>query len=391
MNKPATLDELAHLLASGGPFELVSGGTRQGFGRPAQAKERLDLSGFAGITLYEPEELVLSAGAATKLSAIEAALAAKGQMLAFEPPDFAPLYGLPLGQGSLAGCLMAGFAGPRRIMAGGPRDHLLGFKAASGRGEIFKAGSRVVKNVTGFDLSKLVCGSMGTLAALAEVTVKVLPAPETVRTLLLSGLADGRAVAAMLQALGLPHEVSAAAHLPARFAKRLGFEKPQTLIRLEGPEPSVAARHLGLAQELASHGRMEALESGESRLLWKKIAGLAPFAMPDARPLWRISLPPAEAAKAVDALSSRLLFEHLYDWGGGLLTLAVEGEAADAGAAILRAAVEKLGGRALLLRAPVPVRSAVPPLHPEPPALTALAERVKEAFDPRRALNPGRI
>jgi glycolate oxidase FAD binding subunit len=249
----------------------------------------------------------------------------------------------------------------------------------------------VVKNVTGFDLSKLICGSMGTLAALAEVTLKVLPAPETQRTFLLFGLDDSRALDAMSAALCLPHEISGSAHLPQAFAKRLGFDKSATLFRLEGPAPSVAARGESLTRDLIAHGRMEMLDAPSSHALWKRIGDVAPFALPDARPLWRLTLTPSHAAKAVLAIASKLSCEHLYDWGGGLVTLAVEGETQDAGASIIRPAAEQAGGRAILLRAPEAVRAAVPPLHPEPPPLAQLRSRVKDAFDPRRVLNPGRI
>src|SRR6185295_13372738 len=199
--QPATEAELAELVrwaaAEELPLELVASGSKPGFGRPVQSAHRLDLGRLAGIRDYQPAELVLTAGAATPMAELETALAAEHQMLAFEPGDWAPLYGRPAGSGTLGGALACNLAGPRRIKAGAARDHFLGFRAVSGRGEAFKAGGKVVKNVTGYDLPKLLCGSMGTLAVMTEITVKVLPAPEKARTVLVLGLDDARARDAM--------------------------------------------------------------------------------------------------------------------------------------------------------------------------------------------------
>ena len=254
--EPRTAAELAAaVLESAGPLEVLGAGSKRGLGRPVNSGQRLDLSHLSGISLYEPEELVLTAGAGTRLAEIDQALTAKRQMLAFEPPDLGPLYGRPPGQGTLGGMLACNLAGPRRPKAGSARDHFLGALAVNGQGEIFKTGGRVVKNVTGYDLCKLLAGSFGTLAALAEVTVKVLPAPEHERSLLLSGLEDAAAVAIMCRALGSAAEVSGAAHLPAAVASLL----PQgsgaaTLLRLEGTTLSVAERIALLRRELGGAG-----------------------------------------------------------------------------------------------------------------------------------------
>src|SRR5579864_7211182 len=182
-------DIVAAALAREEPLEIVAGGSKRGLGRPLQTPHTLDMSAFAGIRSYEPEELVLTAGAATPMQVIERALAERGQMLAFEPPDWRRLLGSENAQPTLGGVTACNLSGPRRIKAGAARDHLLGFRAVSGRAEAFKAGGRVVKNVTGYDLSKLMAGSYGTLAALEEVTVKVLPRPETAATVLFAGVA----------------------------------------------------------------------------------------------------------------------------------------------------------------------------------------------------------
>ncbi|BBK33353.1 glycolate oxidase FAD binding subunit [Stella humosa] len=394
---PARLAEMvAGALADGAPLELVGAGTKRGLGRPMQAATTLDLSGLTGVTLYEPEELVMSARAGTKLAAIEAELAARGQMLAFEPPDHGPLYGGPAGAQTIGGVIATNLAGPRRIKAGAARDHFLGFEAVSGRGEAFKSGGRVVKNVTGYDLCKLVAGSHGTLAALHLVTFKVLPVPEKTRTVLLFGADAVAATAAMAAALGSPHEVASAAHLPAAVAARstVDFVRAAgvsvTAVRVEGPEPSVAVRCAALRELLGARGAVEELHSMRSARLWAEIRDVASL-LPDAgAALWRLSVAPMDGPGVAAAIARDLACETLFDWGGGLVWLATAATG-DAGARTVRAAVDAVGGHATLLRAPEAVRAVVPPFHPQPAGLAALARRVKDQFDPRRILNPGRM
>src|SRR5262245_38897731 len=233
-------------LAEGKTLEIVGAGSKRALGRPSQSDLTLDLSGLTGVTLYEPEELVLSARAGTPIAEIETLVAAHGQELAFEPMDYGPILGASASQGTLGGVLATNLSGPRRIKAGAARDHFLGVSAVSGRGETFKSGGRVVKNVTGYDLCKLLAGSFGTLAAMTEVTVKTLPKAETEETLILLGLDDATAIRAMAAATGAPCDVSGAAHLPAPIAARIGSAaaagRPLTALRVEGVAPSVAHR-----------------------------------------------------------------------------------------------------------------------------------------------------
>src|SRR5882757_4779332 len=230
-------------LAEGKALELVGRSTKRALGRPAQTDLTLDLSGLSGVTLYEPEELVLSAKAGTPLAEIEALVAGRGQQLAFEPMDYGPILGGSAGRGTIGGTLAANLSGPRRIKAGAARDHFLGVAGVSGRGETFKSGGRVVKNVTGYDLCKLIAGSWGTLAAMTEVTIKVLPAPETEETLLIRGLEPAHAVEAMTSAMGSACDVSGAAHLSPEVATSIpavaGAGGGITALRLEGFSPSV--------------------------------------------------------------------------------------------------------------------------------------------------------
>src|SRR3954454_3692504 len=213
-------DAVQWALGEGKALEIVGHRSKRAIGRPAQTDLTLDLSGLVGVTLYEPEELVLSAKAGTPLAEIEVLVAAQGQMLAFEPMNYGPIIGVPK-RGTIGGALAANLSGPRRIKAGGARDHFLGFSAVSGRGETFKSGDRVVKNVAGYDVCKLMAGSWGTLGVMTELTIKVLPRSETETTVMLCGLDETAAVPAMATAMGSPCEVSGAAHLPAGVAARI--------------------------------------------------------------------------------------------------------------------------------------------------------------------------
>ncbi len=386
--QPRTAAELATAIAGAeGPLEILGSGSKREHGRPVEGAAPLDVSRLSGIRLYEPEELVLTAGAGTPLAEIEQALAACRQMLAFEPPDLGPLYGRPAGRGTLGGMLACNLAGPRRVKAGAARDHFLGATAVNGQGEIFKTGGRVVKNVTGYDLCKLLAGSFGTLAVLAEATLKVLPAPEHVETLLLAGLDDAAAVAAMSRALGSAADVSAAAHLPAGLASAIavGEGGAATLLRLEGTRASVADRLELLRREI---GPGEALDEPASQAAWRALRDLAPFQDSAGEAVWRISVPPAAGAAAVRPFTGAA--RYFFDWGGGLLWLALPAQG-DAGAARIRAAIAATGGHATLMRAPESVRAAVEVFPPQEGALAALTRRVKDSFDPARRLNPGRM
>jgi glycolate oxidase FAD binding subunit len=378
------------------PFDVVGRATKRGFGRPPQAALSLDLSLLSGVTLYEPGELVLTARAATPLAEIGAALEAKGQQLAFEPADLGPLWGGAPEAATIGGAIACNLGGPRRIKAGAARDFVLGFRAVSGRGESFKSGGRVMKNVTGFDLSKLMAGSFGTLAVMTEITLKVLPAAEKTRTVLVFGLADEAAMAAMAEALTSPHEVGGAAHLPADLARQsavsyvAGAAASVTALRVEGPGPSVAARCEGLLGLLRRLGPVEELHTANSRMLWKEIADVRLLAGKDADQIWRISVPPARGAEVARELGRAVDGRLFYDWGGGLLWLAMPPRP-DAGAAAVRSAIMAAGGHATLVRAADAVRAAVPVFQPQPKPLADLTARVKAAFDPKRVLNPGRM
>ncbi|HVY59678.1 MAG TPA: FAD-binding protein [Xanthobacteraceae bacterium] len=384
-------------LAEGTALEIVGHGSKRDLGRPAQSDATLDLSALKGVTLYEPAELVLSARAGTPLAEIETLIAPHGQELAFEPMDYGPLLGTAPGRGTIGGVLAINASGPRRIKAGAARDHFLGFTAVSGRGETFKSGGRVVKNVTGYDLSKLLAGSWGTLAAMTDVTLKVLPRAETEQTVVVEGLDEAAAVRALTAAMAAPCDVSGAAHVPGALTAGLAPDVPAgraaTVLRLEGVAPSIAQRRSVLEDVLRPFGPLGILEGPKSRALWRAIRDVVPLAA--AGPLgehhvWRISTAPTRGAELARLIGQKAEIETLYDWAGGLLWLAARPDQGDV-AAIVRGAVRACGGHARLIRAPAAVRAAADGFDPQDEVLAALTRRVKAAFDPCGVLGAGRM
>jgi glycolate oxidase FAD binding subunit len=401
---PADLDELrdaiGEALAVEEPLEVVASGSKRGLGRPLQLPRMLDLSGLAGIRDYQPSELVLTAGAATPIEEIDAALAEAGQMLAFEPPDLGALFGLPAavaGRRTLGGALACNLSGPRRIKTGAARDHFLGFRGVSGRGEIFKAGGKVVKNVTGYDLCKLMAGSFGTLAALEEVTIKVLPRPEVLSTVILWGLDALAAVRIFSRALASPHEVSGAAYIPASSTAGLTSLSGSTAVaalRLEGPSPSVTFRRERLLAELGSDREASSLDDEASVTFWRAVRDVLPLTGSGDRAVWRVSVAPSRGGELGEVIARRLDTSWYLDWAGGLVWAAIAG-AEDGGSAVIRSAIRGADGRgtghATLIKGSPELRRSVPVFEPQSAPLAALACRIKESFDPRRILNPGRI
>jgi glycolate oxidase FAD binding subunit len=398
--EPSDAKQIAEMVswvvAEGDTLEIVAGGTKRALGRPMKTDHVLDVSRLAGIVEYEAAELVLTAQPGEPLALINAELAKKRQMLAFEPPDWRALLGAE-GEQTLGGVIACNLAGSRRVRAGSARDYILGFSAVNGFGEIWKAGGKVVKNVTGYDMCKLQAGAYGTLSALTEVTIKVMPKPETACTIVLHGLADEVAIPVLANALNSPFEVSGAAHLPATAARRSKVSVvaaglgAATVMRLEGPRPSVVYRTTALESLV---GRGARLNEAETEAFWSEVGAVQPYLAQGSRIVWRLCPTPSHAPSvAYSILSGLQSAEFYFDWGGGLIWLSLDSEEAgpDAGAGIVRPVVKTAGGHATLVVAPDAIRASVPVFEPLSAGLAQLTARVKSGFDPRGVLNPGRM
>ena len=374
---------IADAAARSEPMRLVGAGTKAAIGRPAQDEATLSSLNLSGITLYEPAEMVVAARAGTPLAEVQALLAGRGQMLPFEPMDHRALLG-STGEPTFGAVAAANNAGPRRINAGAARDSLIGVRFVNGRGQAIKSGGRVMKNVTGLDLVKLMAGSWGTLGLLTEVTFKVLPVQERVTTLSFPGLDDAKAVAALSAALGSPFELTGAAHLPA------GPGGPRTLMRIEGFSKSIAYRLGELRRLLRRFGEPEIVEAEAGVALWTGIRDVLPIAEPREAAVWRISTAPSRGPALAAAIAARREARWFYDWGGGLIWLATSAEG-DAGAETIRAALRECGGHATLVRAPEAVRAAVAVFEPLSEAMLRITAGIKAAHDPKGVFNPGRM
>jgi len=367
------------------PLEVIGTGSKRALGRPVQTAHVLDVSGLSGVVSYEPAELILTVQAGTPVAEVEKLVDENGQELSFEPLDYGPLFGNETGKGTIGGVLAANLSGPRRIKAGAARDHVLGMEAVSGRGEIFVSGGKVVKNVTGYDLPRALCGSFGTLAVATEITLKVNPKPETSATFQIEGLDDETGVKALCAALGSSAEVSGAAHLPAD----LNGSKSRTVLRLEGFATSVDYRFKTLDKLLGGYGQASRIEETQSADLWRSVRDAQVFAGRNT-PVWRVSVAPTAGPQLVRRLKDRLDVQALYDWSGGLVWVSCE-DGADHGTTIRQIVAEIGGGHATLVRAEPSVRTSVPVFEPQSHALATLSLRLKEQFDPKGILNPGRM
>ncbi|WP_213981035.1 FAD-binding protein [Sphingomonas sp. dw_22] len=419
LNEDDIRDVVADAIRAGATLDIRGGGSKAGIGAPRPEARPLDLSGLAGVIDYDPAELVLTVRAGTPLAEVERLVSERGQMLAFDPFDHGPILGEAAGAATIGGVVAAGVSGSLRLSGGGARDHLLGLRAVSGRGESFVAGAKVVKNVTGYDLPKLAAGSWGRLFAITELTLKVLPRAPVAATRAVEGLDPAAAVRVMAAAMGSQAEVGAAAHLPAD----LNDGRSLTALRLLGFGPSVAARAAMVEQLLGEHGAVLALDGEADAAWWRRLCTLeallkplpfrggvgagpvregsglgetspTPNPSPEGEglelgtavtPLWRVNVPSSGGPSVVAALAP-LGARWLFDWAGGLVWIAFDGDAS-----AVRDAAAKAGGHAILVRAPEAMRAAVPAFHPQAPGVAALEERVRRAFDPAGVFETGRF
>ena len=367
MLTPTTEHELADCIsAATSPFRIQGGGTRP-IGLVANGCTPLSTSGLNGISLYEPGALTIVVKSGTPLSDVKAALTAQNQRLPFEPPDYRALLGTD-GTPTIGAVAAMNLSGPRRVQVGAARDYMLGVRFVNGSGQILKNGGRVMKNVTGYDLVKLLAGSYGTLGILTEVALKVLPSVEETATLSLSDLSPDQAVRALASALGSPFEINGAAHDPAT---------AQTYFRLEGFRASVQYRSERLAALLEPFGEVAKIDDATS--IWTDIRDVRPFAgLPG--DVWRLSIKATDAPSLLDRAAP---LGSMLDWGGGLLWLRMS-EGTD-----LRAKLGNFAGHATLIRANDETKARIPTFHPEAAPLAAIADGLRQKFDPRGILNPG--
>jgi glycolate oxidase FAD binding subunit len=396
---PDTVEELAYLVAEAAdtrtPLEVMGHGTKREVGRPVRHGAVLSTENLVGVPIYEPSELVLVALAGTPVAQLERLLAENDQEFPFEPLDLGPVLGFGPGQSTIGGLIATNFSGSRRILRGSVRDHVLGVQAVNGRGETIRAGGRVMKNVTGYDLGRALAGSWGTLAVMTEVALKVLPAQREMRTVLCFGLADPNGVEALCLAHGTPFEVSGTVHMHAALAERLSDQEianngaAVTAIRVENFPASARYRSSRLKQMLQAYAPALELDTLRSRAFWDDVRRLKMFQQ-SGRPLWRISTSPSVAAKLVSSLARKIDVDVLYDWSGGLIWLETP-PISDAGAVELRRTLAEFGGHATLIRAEASARAGIDVFQPLDAGLMALTASVKKAFDPVGILNPGRM
>ena len=399
--RPSDTRETAEIiqtaLAEKRPIEVLGNGTKRGLGRPVDTLNSVSLSGISGITLYQPEELVVTAGAGTSFKEIREMLQSKCQHLAFEPPDWGPIFGEEPDTQTIGGIIATNLSGSRRIQSGAARDHLLGAEMVTGRGEIVRTGGRVVKNVTGYDLCKLISGSYGTLGLLTKLTLKVLPIAEKVRTLLILALEEEQALSGMTAALSSPHDVSAAAFLPIELAQKSGVNRVADInksimaIRIEGVAPSVEARLTSLRHLLSPFGDSEELHFRNSKFFWEEIGNGYYLSSEENKTIWRISVSPSDSMYVARQVRKACDAKIYFDWGGGLLWVGILPELSDGGSKIIRAAIKVCGGHATIIRARKIIRENFPVFQPAGPVVFNLNRRIKEGFDPKHILNPGRL
>lgn len=360
-------------------LSIQGGGSKREVGGPSAAATTLDMRGLAGILEYDPAELVITVCAGTRLCDVQDALAAENQMLAFDPIDHGDMLGQSSGVTTIGGVMATGLAGPGRLSRGSVRDHLLGFEAVSGRGETFAAGAKVVKNVTGYDLPKVLAGSWGRLAACTKMTFKTMPRPESAETFILPDLSPESAINAMSLAMGSTANVAAAAHVPNWQNGRAA-----TALRLDGIPASISARAETLSK-LFAETEITQLDQEEDGAFWHR-ASVASFIDPNL-PLWRLVTPPSRACFSINRLiAADCVVDWMFDWAGALTWVATDASADT----VFKIAAES-GGHAKLIRADAETRSRHRCFQPQPEPIENLERRLRRAFDPLSVFETGRF
>ena len=383
------------------PIELIGSGSKRKIGKTLQCAKTLNLSKLNGIIEYLPEELYIKVKAGTSIKAIEQELKKNNQQLVFEPIDFGYFLNGESDYGTAAGQVACNISGSRRFKVGSVRDHVLGFRGVNGRGEIIKSGGVVVKNVTGYDLSKLICGSYGTLVALTEITFKVLPLPEESKTLVINNQKIEKAVHFLDKSISSSNDISGAVFFPDRpmisgssmnientfKLNDLKQEGSITAIRIEGSKNSIDHRIENLINELQiTNLNVSILEVHQSEVFWNKVKALEFFSN-SKNSIIRIVIPPSECVNLIYQFSSK--FKYYLDWGGALMWLEVF-ELSEEMFESIRKKVVKRGGYVTMIK-----NSNYLPYVEDVFTISSerfnISQNIKKSFDPKRILNPGKM
>jgi len=395
--KPKTLEEISTIVKEcykkNIPLEISGLKSKKNIGRNFQAEKTLDLSNYSGVIEYKPEELYIKVKAGTPLAEIKSKLDKYNQQLAFEPVDFGLLFSGNKNGGTIGGVISCNFAGPRRFKVGSARDHVLGFQGINGKGEIIKSGGTVVKNVTGYDLSKIITGSFGTLVVLTEISIKVLPKSISNKTLVIDNPHLKKALEYLSLALSSSSDPSGGVFYPEYFRKQftlndLTTEGPITAIRVEGPNDSVNYRIKKLCKELnVKNDEIEILELEQSNIFWEKTRSLQVFSQMKNN-LLRIAVPSSETLEVMNKIKAYDI-KYFIDWGGSLIWLQID----EINSKILKDLKEIVShalGYVTVIKIEENLKASIDVFTIDP-IKYKMTEKIKKSFDPKRILNPGKM
>jgi len=375
------------------PIEIVGTGTKNEIGKKLQCAKILDMSKISGIIEYKPEELYITVKAGTPIKIVQDELKKNNQHLAFEPTNFSEIFKKDSNEGTVGGTLSCNFSGSRRFKVGSGRDHILGFKGYNGRGEKIKSGGTVVKNVTGYDLSKLVTGSFGTLMILSEITLKVLPLQTDVKTIIISGLALEHAIGTMGSSMSSSNDPSGVVFYPGSLRNNFVFndlthQGSITAIRIEGTKTSAEQRINNLFSNLSlEETKTTILDNTQSEIFWEDTRALKVFSKNE-KNILRAVVPPSETVNLINRLKT---FHPSYfiDWGGSLLWLELDylsNQKIDQ----IRKRVLAAGGYLTVIKSPPNIKSSSE-IFTIDPIKFKISQNIKKSFDPKRIFNPGKM
>ena len=392
-SEQAIVDAIKYCYKKNIPLEINVLGSKKRIGKNFQSQKTLDLSGYSGVIKYEPEELYIKVKSGTSIKAIKEELDTKNQQLAFEPNDFGSLFDGKSNEGTIGGVLSCNFAGPRRFKAGSARDHVLGFKGVNGKGELIKSGGTVVKNVTGYDLSKILTGSFGTLSVFTEISVKVLPKADLTKTLVIENPHLKKGLEYLNIALGSSTDPSGGVFYPEYFRNQFIFndlttEGPITAIRIEGSKLSVDERINQLSKELNINiNEISILDPSQSNIFWENTRCLKVFTNLKAN-LLRVIVPASEVLDLVNKLKPYNV-KYFIDWGGNLVWLQIDELNLNSFKEI-RSLVKNLGGYLTIIKVEESLKASID-IFTIDEVKYKISEKIKKSFDPKRILNPGKM